>query len=450
MDYELRIIVEKIAVSSQEVVKRDTITSYALQRPTSIGELGLRHAEQIALLERVQTVLLAEQSLLIDHETPVCPACGNTLKRNGYKVSNFHAVFSDHTVRIQKHHCSHPDCGWHSTPTITSLFGTHIHPDLATLHCTQGALYSYREAEKNLEQWNGYPRRVNNHTHVKRMTDKVGAVLSEHNRLSPSPEECAAPAPDLIVQVDGGHIPIQEKDKRSFEALAAIVYRPEQLQAVDAHHRQIMEKTCVISAMDDQLQTIKTSVINAAKKQGLSQATQVTALADGAQNCWSVVAAIQPECATLECILDWFHIAQKFQQVKNALGEAFAASLESAKWTLWHGHADEALTKLALLRDNVSEEAQRSKLAGLYEYLHRNQGYLVNYDARAQANQTYTSQVAESHIDALINARHKRTKKMQWTREGAHHVLQIRALMASDEWESKHHDAVLLALGAAA
>jgi hypothetical protein len=37
--------------------------------------------------------------------------------------------------------------------------------------------------------------------------------------------------------------------------------------------------------------------------------------------------------------------------------------------------------------------------------------YLVNYDAREQANKTYTSQVAESHIDALINARHKRTKK---------------------------------------
>src|SRR5437016_12433340 len=48
-----------------------------------------------------------------------------------YKTSNFHAVFSDHTVCIQKHHCSQPGCGWHSTPTVTSLFGTNIHPDLA-------------------------------------------------------------------------------------------------------------------------------------------------------------------------------------------------------------------------------------------------------------------------------------------------------------------------------
>jgi hypothetical protein len=121
-----------------------------------------------------------------------------------------------------------------------------------------------------------------------------------------------------------------------------------------------------------------------------------------------------------------------------------------AKWKLWHGNADDALTKLALLRDKVSEEAQRAKLTRLYEYIHRNHTYIVDYDAREQANKTYTGQVAESHIDTLINARHKRTKKMQWTREGAHHVLQIRAMMASDEWESKCQGAVLSALGAVA
>jgi len=136
--------------------------------------------------------------------------------------------------------------------------------------------------------------------------------------------------------------------------------------------------------------------------------------------------------------------------VKQALGEAYTTSLASAKWKLWHGHPHDALTKLAVLRDTLTDEGYRSKLTGLYEYLHRNQAYLVNYDGRDQANRTYTSQGAESHVEALINARHKRTKKMQWTREGAHHVLQIRAMMASDEWESKGQDAVLLALGAAA
>ena len=72
-----------------------------------------------------------------------------------------------------------------------------------------------------------------------------------------------------------------------------------------------------------------------------------------------------------------------------------------------------------------------------------NQDYLANYEQREREKKTFTSQVAESHIDTLINARHKRKKKMQWTREGAHNVLQIRALMVSDEWEDKWLDLVL-------
>jgi hypothetical protein len=198
----------------------------------------------------------------------------------------------------------------------------------------------------------------------------------------PSAEECAAPAQDVIIQVDGGHIPIQEQGKRSFEALAAIVYRPESLHEVDQYHRKIVEKTCVVSAMDDDLQTMKTYLLHAALKQGMTQETQVTAFADGAQNCWSVLSVIAPHCQTLVCVLDWFHIGKKFQNLKNALGEALATSLDRIKWTLWHGKVRDALTKLALLRENITEDEQRAKMTGLHDYIQRNQAYIINYDER--------------------------------------------------------------------
>lgn len=100
MEYELRIIVEKVAVSTQEVVKRDTLKIYDVKRPESILDLGLRHSEQISLLEKVQNAVLAEQSVLIEPETKVCPQCGQKLKKNGHRTSEFHAVFSDHELRI--------------------------------------------------------------------------------------------------------------------------------------------------------------------------------------------------------------------------------------------------------------------------------------------------------------------------------------------------------------
>lgn len=450
MDYEFRVVVEKVSVANQKVVQRDTVVTYDINPPESILDLGLRHDAQIALLAKVQDALLAEQSPLIDLGDDTCPQCGQPLSKNGFMKSKFHAVFSDHTLQLQKHCCKHPDCNWQRTPTSTTVFGTDIHPDLAKLQCEQGALHSYREAESNLEKLNAQRRRVNNHARMKTITNQVGEQVSQANLKAPSETELSAPAEDLIVQLDGGHIPTKDKDQRSFEALSGVIYRPSCIEEIDQHHRRITNKSCVISAMDDDLQTIKTYVHHAALRQGLTDQTHVSALADGASNCWSVIVALKPHCKSLELILDWFHIGKKFQTVKNTLGEAFEESLEKAKWTLWHGDAEKALRKIAFIRDNITDEKKRSKLKSLHKYLRNNRAYLVNYDEREKADKPFTSQVAESHIDTLINARHKRKQKMQWTREGAHNVLQIRALMASNEWEEKWLDFVLPALEEAA
>jgi hypothetical protein len=97
------------------------------------------------------------------------------------------------------------------------------------LQCEQGALYSYREAQTNLEKLTVHRRRVNNHNQIRQITDNVGAVLAEENLKPPAQKVCAPPAHELIVQVDGGHIATKEKTKRSFEALSAVIYRPESI-----------------------------------------------------------------------------------------------------------------------------------------------------------------------------------------------------------------------------
>lgn len=102
-----------------------------------------------------------------------------------------------------------------------------------------------------------------------------------------------------------------------------------------------------------------------------------------------------------------------------------------------------------MLRDTITDEGNQKKIVTLYDFLKRNQQYVVNYEQREQANLTFTSQVAESHIKSVINARQKRSKKMQWSREGAHQVLQIRAKMESKEWNNQWQDPVLAALGVA-
>jgi hypothetical protein len=446
MDYELRVIVEKVSVSTQEVVKRDTLKVYDVKAPESILELGLRHEEQISLLEKVQNSLLAAQTKLIDTGYDSCPKCGQKLHKRGFTQSKFHAVFTDHKVGIQKHNCCNPECDWQSTPTTTSVFGTSIHPDLAKLQCEQGALYSFRKAQTNLEKLNVHRRPVNNHNNIKLMTNAVGAALSQENLKPSTVVEDGSSASEVILQVDGGHIPIKDQDKRSFEALSAVAYRPENIQRVDKHHREIERKSVALSAKDDDLLTIKTYTLNALRKQGMTENTIVTALADGALNCWSVVLSLEPHCKQLICILDWFHIAMRFQNIEGTVEDAYKETLERVKWTLWHGKPDEALNKLKILITNVLDDKKRSKLEKLYDYLKNNKAYLVNYEEREQQNKTYTSQVAESHIESIINDRYKNSKKMQWTREGAHNILQIRGMITSNEWDDSWQNPVLSAL----
>ena len=103
----------------------------------------------------------------------------------------------------------------------------------------------------------------------------------------------------------------------------------------------------------------------------------------------------------------------KWLSVKNALGEAFEEYLEKAKWTLWHGDAEKTLRKIALIRDNLTDEKKRSKPKSLHDYLRHNRDCLVNYDEREQVDKPFANQVAEPHIDTLINARYKRKQKMQ-------------------------------------
>ena len=84
------------------------------------------------------------------------------------------------------------------------MFGTDIHPDLAKLQCEQGALFSFREAARNLEKLNAQRRRINNHDRLKIMTNDLGAHIAQENLKAPVEEELPVSAQELIVQVDGG------------------------------------------------------------------------------------------------------------------------------------------------------------------------------------------------------------------------------------------------------
>ncbi len=77
---------------------------------------------------------------------------------------------------------------------------------------------------------------------------------------------------------------IKDKEvyKRSFEAMTNIIYKP---KSIKGKRKCISRCLCASSTLSDGQEYMKKTRLMAAKKQGLSKETEVTALCDSAVNC---------------------------------------------------------------------------------------------------------------------------------------------------------------------
>jgi len=166
-----------------------------------------------------------------------------------------------------------------------------------------------------------------------------------------------------------------------------LYYRPENIRTVDKASSRDRDKSCALSARDDGLATMKItpSMRHASRNDG-----RATVTADGAPQLLVRDHERPLTCCQLLCILDWFHIAMRFQNVRSAVVDAYTDTLERVKWTLWHGKPKETLSKLELLITNVTQSQKRSKLQRLYDYLKNNEAYLVNYEERGNRRTNHT------------------------------------------------------------
>lgn len=435
----IRITIDYYNRETNETIESNIISDDVLTRAEELKDLGYRHYEQIELLQSIQDFKIKHQSILYDTQLH-CPHCGKKSQRAGIRQSRFHAPLTDHRVHIQRRTCP---CGWSSPYTVEGIYGSAIHPDLLEKQALQAADQSYRKASNHLNAECAHRRSVNSVESLHKNLKKVALAVG-NNKLRPVdmvPEREAAK--ELLVMIDGGHLKTRAKDSRSFEAMITTVYRPENIRQVDKHHNKITQKTSVASALSDQQETIKTLAKNACIKEGASAAlTHMTCLTDGASNCWSIAKALKSECLSQTLLLDWFHITKRFTILNNRLNEVQQEQLERVKWHVWHGDGETALSRLTELMTALYDQEKAAKDAlELHDYLERNRPYLSNYQERHSAGLHYTSTLAEVTVDCLINTRQKRSQKMQWTREGAHDVLQIRTSLFSESWERDWSDA---------
>ncbi len=118
----------------------------------------------------------------------------------------------------------------------------------------------------------------------------------------------------------------------------------------------------------------------------------------------------------------------------RAEGARLLALLDSIKWLLWHGNQHRAGEKIGFFEDDVDglvmDYPNLSKFArSAHEfavYIASNAGSLINYGERFRSGERISSCLAESTVNAVISKRFAKRQQMQWTKRGAHLLLQNR------------------------
>jgi len=295
-----------------------------------------------------------------------------------------------------------------------------------------GATIPYRKGANNLKLLTGN-RKIHNHTRLRETTQQIAKRVED--TLDHAEKEKPSEAKELLVNVDGAYIHDAANKRHNFEAMVAKIYQPENIKRQDKSHCIITEKQCVGSAQKDNQATMKKNLVAAARREGMCANTVVTGLADGAKNCWNVIKSLSSHCFVLICILDWFHIGKYFNNVEKQLPKKEKRLLDIAKESLWNGHANACLFWLDKIKSRLSQTKQLDKLNALIVYIKSNKDYILNYAKRKDQGQPYSSHVAESTVEHYASARLKKKQKMQWTRNGAHGILQIRGAMISNLWD---------------
>jgi len=177
------------------------------------------------------------------------------------------------------------------------------------------------------------------------------------------------------------------------------------------------------------------------KEQGLQANQDVTFLTDGGEEVRALTELVTPEA---EHVLDWFHIAMRLTVLEQYArgvahhdadeGARLLRTLERIKWLLWHGDGHRARQHADDLRDDAKglelDYPHLGKFARSAQefavYITSNAGSLINYGERFRSGERISSAMAESTVNAVVSKRFAKRQQMQWTRRGAHLLLQTR------------------------
>ena len=425
----------------------ETITDIVtLQKDSQrIEHLGLTRREATQLLNTIQRRLLQHQVDAFLEACSTCPDCGTPLKVKGYHSRSFRTLFG--TFKLSSPRLFHCRCARRKTTSfrpLTALLPDSVAPELLFMETKWSSLVSYGLTVDALTDF--LPLDVTldvktvRHDTLK-IAERCEAELGEEQGsfIEGSPRDWGnLPIPDghITVGIDGGYVRDWEAKKHNFEVIVG--------KSTLAFTRDEDEET-PSSKRFGFVQTVDTKskrrLYEVLKSQGFQLNQQITFLSDGGDTVRDLQLYMSPEA---EHILDWFHLTMRLTVLdqyakglvhcEQVLGEEIRQKIERLKWSLWHGNVYKALGKIDDLESliyNFEETYPKFKqLAKAVEefrtYIENNGHLIPNYGERYRHGEAIATGFVESTVNQVISKRFCKKQQMQWSKRGAHLLLQTR------------------------
>ncbi len=411
----------------------------AFEKETQRSEqIGLSLAEGKAMLAAVQLPLVKAQVASWVEPHRICDVCGTRRRSKGNYPLVFRTLYGD--VPLQSPRMHRCPCQAGIAPATSSplreLLPDHVAPERLYLESRWASLVPYAAAAGLLADVLPIASGANASTlrqHTLRVASRVEAELGEERTsfIDGCPGQWAAlPIPEgrIVVGLDGGYVRDWKDRKTNFELIVG------RSMPEDRDSRYIG----MVHGYDGKS---KRRLFDLLKTQGLQANQSVTFLTDGGEEVRSLTERITPEA---EHVLDWFHIAMRITVLEQYArgvanqdgteGKKLLQQLERIKWLLWHGNQHRARQETSNLREDVAslernyEHLKRFRRAAceFAVYINNNSGSLINYGERYRSGERISSAMAESTVNALVSKRFAKRQQMQWTKRGAHLLLQTR------------------------
>jgi hypothetical protein len=433
---QLRIVADDDSVISEdEILRLD-------KGDNNLEEIGLSLDEAKGVLAGTQERLVRAQAASFLARHRCCGLCAHSLRHKGQCRILFRTAFGTiPLVSPRVHRCAcQPTAGKTFSP-LGALFTEHTAPELVYLETRWASLVSFGLSATLLKDVLPIGTTANASA-IRRNLHKVAARQEGERNSRPSDlmdgapgnhSELPLPRDVIIVGVDGGYVRNWHDKKHNFEVLVG----KSVLAEGDSRYFGLVQN------QDDEPRRLREVL----QDQGLPVNQAVTVLTDGGDSLHAFVGDLS---ADDRHYLDWFHIAMRLTgltQYAKGLAHhnpieavALHSRLEGIKWRLWHGNADEALTRARKLAEDVADldssypglKRLVKATAGLATYIANNVTAIPNYGERWRTGEIISTAFVESTVNIVVSRRFAKKQQMQWSRTGAHRLLRTRTQTLND------------------